>query len=86
MPSSRAASAVVVGPAGNLAGEQDDGPFRMPVQWVNRPNLNFRGFCVKSKESTILAARVSVVPSCPSPQTFSMNFKMLPNSYCVCEI
>ena len=21
-----------------------DGPFRMPVQWVNRPNLNFRGF------------------------------------------
>jgi bifunctional enzyme CysN/CysC len=22
-----------------------DGPFRMPVQWVNRPNLDFRGFC-----------------------------------------
>jgi bifunctional enzyme CysN/CysC len=21
-----------------------DGPFRMPVQWVNRPNLDFRGF------------------------------------------
>jgi bifunctional enzyme CysN/CysC len=21
------------------------GPFRMPVQWVNRPNLDFRGFC-----------------------------------------
>ncbi|WP_127754113.1 sulfate adenylyltransferase subunit CysN [Devosia sp. 1566] len=21
-----------------------DAPFRMPVQWVNRPNLNFRGF------------------------------------------
>src|ERR1700674_1404553 len=20
------------------------GPFRMPVQWVNRPNLDFRGF------------------------------------------
>src|ERR1700759_4452642 len=20
-------------------------PFRMPVQWVNRPNLDFRGFC-----------------------------------------
>ena len=22
-----------------------DKPFRMPVQWVNRPNLDFRGFC-----------------------------------------
>ena len=21
------------------------GPFRLPVQWVNRPNLDFRGFC-----------------------------------------
>ncbi len=24
--------------------EQHTGPFRMPVQWVNRPNLDFRGF------------------------------------------
>lgn len=24
---------------------QLQGPFRMPVQWVNRPNLDFRGFC-----------------------------------------
>ncbi|HEX4272951.1 MAG TPA: sulfate adenylyltransferase subunit CysN [Rhizomicrobium sp.] len=23
---------------------QADGPFRLPVQWVNRPNLDFRGF------------------------------------------
>ncbi|MEM7491912.1 MAG: sulfate adenylyltransferase subunit CysN [Pseudomonadota bacterium] len=23
---------------------RDKGPFRMPVQWVNRPNLDFRGF------------------------------------------
>ncbi|MEM1036350.1 MAG: sulfate adenylyltransferase subunit CysN [Pseudomonadota bacterium] len=23
---------------------RDQGPFRMPVQWVNRPNLDFRGF------------------------------------------
>jgi bifunctional enzyme CysN/CysC len=22
-----------------------DGPLRLPVQWVNRPNLDFRGFC-----------------------------------------
>jgi bifunctional enzyme CysN/CysC len=24
--------------------DRQSGPFRMPVQWVNRPNLNFRGF------------------------------------------
>lgn len=27
----------------NIAKDQS-GPFRMPVQWVNRPNLDFRGF------------------------------------------
>ena len=25
--------------------EREDAPMRLPVQWVNRPNLNFRGFC-----------------------------------------
>jgi bifunctional enzyme CysN/CysC len=30
-------------------------PFRMPVQWVNRPNLDFRGFA-----GTIVAGRVAV--------------------------
>jgi bifunctional enzyme CysN/CysC len=29
-------------------------PFRMPVQWVNRPNLDFRGFC-----GTIASGKVS---------------------------
>jgi bifunctional enzyme CysN/CysC len=24
---------------------QQGGPFRMPVQWVNRPDLDFRGYC-----------------------------------------
>ena len=34
----------------------DEGkPFRMPVQWVNRPNLDFRGF-----SGTIASGRVSV--------------------------
>jgi bifunctional enzyme CysN/CysC len=28
-------------------------PFRMPVQWVNRPNLDFRGFC-----GTIASGRI----------------------------
>ncbi|MDR6851821.1 bifunctional enzyme CysN/CysC [Sphingomonas sp. BE123] len=27
-----------------VGGEGDARPFRMPVQWVNRPNLDFRGF------------------------------------------
>lgn len=28
----------------SVGGEGDARPFRMPVQWVNRPNLDFRGF------------------------------------------
>jgi len=28
-----------------VAGDNRDQPFRMPVQWVNRPHLDFRGFC-----------------------------------------
>ncbi|MEI6208515.1 MAG: sulfate adenylyltransferase subunit CysN [Desulfuromonadales bacterium] len=28
-----------------VAGDKRAQPFRMPVQWVNRPNLDFRGFC-----------------------------------------
>ncbi|MEM9810447.1 MAG: sulfate adenylyltransferase subunit CysN [Pseudomonadota bacterium] len=32
---------------------KDEQPFRMPVQWVNRPNLDFRGFA-----GTIVSGRV----------------------------
>ena len=28
----------------SVGGDQSSKPFRMPVQWVNRPNQNFRGF------------------------------------------
>jgi bifunctional enzyme CysN/CysC len=28
----------------SIAAENADAPFRLPVQWVNRPNLDFRGF------------------------------------------
>ncbi|MDM7984927.1 MAG: sulfate adenylyltransferase subunit CysN [Maricaulis sp.] len=28
----------------DISGDLDDEAFRMPVQWVNRPNLNFRGY------------------------------------------
>jgi bifunctional enzyme CysN/CysC len=40
------------------------GPFRMPVQWVNRPNLDFRGFSGSVVGGTIHPGdRVRVLPS-----------------------
>jgi bifunctional enzyme CysN/CysC len=39
-------------------------PFRMPVQWVNRPNQNFRGFSGQIESGTITpGAEVRVLPS-----------------------
>lgn len=29
----------------DTAGGRSEGPMRMPVQWINRPNLDFRGYC-----------------------------------------
>ena len=37
--------------------EVADGPFRMPVQWVNRPNLDFRGFSGRIVGGTIRPRR-----------------------------
>ena len=40
------------------------GPFRLPVQWVNRPNLDFRGFSGTIVSGTIQPGdRVRVAPS-----------------------
>ncbi|MBI1404570.1 MAG: sulfate adenylyltransferase subunit CysN [Caulobacter sp.] len=40
------------------------GPFRMPVQWVNRPNLDFRGFAGQISSGSIKPGdRIRVVPS-----------------------
>ncbi|MHB8693964.1 MAG: sulfate adenylyltransferase subunit CysN [Solirubrobacteraceae bacterium] len=40
------------------------GPFRMPVQWVNRPNLDFRGFSGPIVGGTITPGdRIRVLPS-----------------------
>ncbi|MBT0651999.1 sulfate adenylyltransferase subunit CysN [Geomobilimonas luticola] len=36
-----------------LEGDNRDQPFRMPVQWVNRPHLDFRGFCGTVAAGTI---------------------------------
>jgi bifunctional enzyme CysN/CysC len=39
-------------------------PFRMPVQWVNRPNLDFRGFAGHIASGTVRAGdRLKVLPS-----------------------
>jgi len=46
--------------------ESDDQskPFRMPVQWVNRPNLDFRGFCGQIGTGTVRPGdRVKALPS-----------------------
>lgn len=39
----------------DVSSDGEDSPFRLPVQWVNRPNLDFRGF-----SGTIASGRVSV--------------------------
>ena len=41
------------------------GPFRMPVQWVNRPNLDFRGFAGIDRRAarSASATRSVVLPS-----------------------
>jgi bifunctional enzyme CysN/CysC len=40
------------------------GPFRMPVQWVNRPNLDFRGFSGQIASGVVKPGdRVRVLPS-----------------------
>jgi bifunctional enzyme CysN/CysC len=39
----------------SVADEREAAPFRLPVQWVNRPNLDFRGF-----SGTISSGRIRV--------------------------
>ena len=41
-----------------------DAPFRLPVQWVNRPNLDFRGFSGTVASGTIeVGEEIIVIPS-----------------------
>lgn len=47
-----------------IANEQVSRPFRMPVQWVSRPNLDFRGFAGQVSSGAIRAGdRVRSLPS-----------------------
>ncbi|WOI53793.1 sulfate adenylyltransferase subunit CysN [Parvularcula sp. LCG005] len=44
--------------------ESDDAPFRFPVQWVNRPNLDFRGFSGTVASGTInVGDQIIAIPS-----------------------
>ncbi|MBT7953406.1 MAG: sulfate adenylyltransferase subunit CysN [Gammaproteobacteria bacterium] len=48
----------------DVANEQVTLPFRLPVQWVNRPNLNFRGFSGTVAGGEInVSDEVIVIPS-----------------------
>ncbi len=47
----------------NLSNPAANTPFRMRVQWVNRPNLDFRGFCGTIASGTIRPGDEIVVPS-----------------------
>jgi len=45
-----------------VAREAQTRPFRMPVQWVNRPDLDFRGFCGTIASGTVRPGDEVVVP------------------------
>ncbi len=48
----------------DVAGSEQTEPFRMPVQWVNRPHADFRGFCGRVAQGTVRAGdQVRVLPS-----------------------
>ena len=46
-----------------VADRTQDKPFRMRVQWVNRPNLDFRGFCGTIASGSVKPGDRVVVPS-----------------------
>jgi bifunctional enzyme CysN/CysC len=47
-----------------VASKSRSAPFRMPVQWVNRPNLDFRGFSGMVSSGTVVPGDlVKVMPS-----------------------
>lgn len=48
----------------NVETDSLDAPFRLPVQWVNRPNLDFRGFSGTIASGTVrVGDEITVVPS-----------------------
>jgi bifunctional enzyme CysN/CysC len=48
----------------DVTGDVESRPFRLPVQWVNRPNADFRGFCGRIASGTVRQGdAISVQPS-----------------------
>ena len=48
-------------------------PFRMRVQWVNRPNLDFRGFCGTIASGSVkVGDAITVLPSGKSTKVKSI--------------
>lgn len=48
----------------DISDKSDDKPFRFPVQWVNRPNLNFRGFAGTIASGSVkVGDEITVLPS-----------------------
>ncbi|PDT89407.1 adenylyl-sulfate kinase [Bradyrhizobium sp. Y36] len=48
----------------DVSGDVSQRPFRLPVQWVNRPNAEFRGFCGRIASGTIATGEtIAVQPS-----------------------
>jgi len=48
----------------DVESDEQSKPFRMPVQWVNRPNLDFRGFCGQIASGTVRPGdRIKALPS-----------------------
>ncbi|MBR0698455.1 sulfate adenylyltransferase subunit CysN [Bradyrhizobium diazoefficiens] len=48
----------------DVSGDVSQQPFRLPVQWVNRPNAEFRGFCGRIASGTIATGEtIAVQPS-----------------------
>lgn len=48
----------------DVSGDVSQRPFRLPVQWVNRPHAEFRGFCGRIASGTIATGEsIAVQPS-----------------------
>ncbi len=49
--------------------------FRLPIQWVNRPNLNYRGFCGRIAEGKVRPGdKVRILPSGRTTTVKSIDF------------
>ena len=57
-----------------IEGNEDEHAFRMPVQWVNRPNLDFRGFSGLITSGTVRPGdTVRVMPSSRTTQVTAVS-------------